>query len=439
MQERVYRTVAVLCALMARVPVGTNRGLVLLLWAMLSGRLLVSRGAVIPALAALGLPEREVRRSWAALAYGAWAAEDLRASWQGLVEAEGRWRPHRHGGWVPVAVDVTDFLRPRLAGCPTRHYHNLAGMAMPAIPVGIVARVGGAGEQRLALPLALVRAADPGRQAHSLALARRAAALVGPDEVAVFDRGFLLSLVQAAGCARYLARLFKNFTARRAALPPARGGRPRKRGEVVRPLARVRRGVAYPATPPDRVEGWEEDGVALCAEWWDGLILPDALPGEAPAFSVVALHDPRFEEPLLLGTPLPLSGRVARDLYRDRWPVEQLPLAAKQMLGAHRQFVHAPECRQRLPELALLAGSALTYLAATQPALGTGSWDRHPKPTPGRLRRALAGAPFPEPDRIHPRIRRKGSPTDHLPKGHFGQCRRNHHTCHAPPPPLTGN
>jgi len=63
---------------------------------------------------------------------------------------------------------------------------------------------------------------------------------------------------------------------------------------------------------------------------------------------------------------------VLRDLYRDRWAVEQLPLAAKQMLGAARAFVHAPKTCQRLPELALLAGAILSYGAATSPAIPTG-------------------------------------------------------------------
>jgi hypothetical protein len=441
MQGRVYRIVAVVCALVERAPVGTNLGLATLLWAMLSGRLLPARGAVIPALSALGLADREVRRSWAALAYGAWTAEGLRARWQALVEGEGLWRAHRHGGYVPVAVDLTDFVRPRLADCPTTHYNNVTGVRQPSIPVGIVARVGSVGGQRLALPLALVRApaGDPGRQAHNRATVERAAALLGEAEAAVFDRGFPLSLLRAAGCARYLARRPRNFTARRAQLPPYRGGRPPKRGEVVRPLARARNGKLYPATPPDRVESWEEDGLALRAEWWDGLLLPEDLPREAPAFAVAAIHDPRYAEPLLLATPLALSGRAARDLYADRWPVEQLPLAAKQMVGAHRQFVHAPECRRRLPELALLAGAALSYLAATGPAIPTGSWDRRPAPTPGRLRRALARAPFPEFPPANGRIREKPSPTAHLPKGHFGQCRRNHHKCQKHAQTLSGN
>lgn len=37
------------------------------------------------------------------------------------------------------------------------------------------------------------------------------------------------------------------------------------------------------------------------------------------------------------------------------------------MIGSHRQFVHAEETIQRLPELALMAGSILSFLAATMP------------------------------------------------------------------------
>jgi hypothetical protein len=104
-------------------------------------------------------------------------------------------------------------------------------------------------------------------------------------------------------------------------------------------------------------------------------------------------------------------------MYKDRWPVEQIPLSAKQMVGAHRQFVHNSESVQRLPELALLVGSILSFLAATLPVLPTGFWDRNPKRTPGRLRRQLAGKPFPKDALLLGRLREKKSVTAHLPKG----------------------
>jgi hypothetical protein len=104
-------------------------------------------------------------------------------------------------------------------------------------------------------------------------------------------------------------------------------------------------------------------------------------------------------------------------IYRDHWPVEGLPLWAKQMLGAARQFVFAAESRQRLPEVVLLAGSILAYTAATQPALSTGFWDRAPRPTPGRLRRVLAHVYFEDLPELPEYLRKKQSPTAHLPTG----------------------
>jgi len=350
--------------------------------------------------------------------------------WAAVVEAEGLWRPHRHGGYHPVAVDVTGFWRPRLQGCPTSHYSATAGKALPAIPVGIVARVGSAGQQRFGLPLGLVRADpdDPSPSAHRRVLLQRAAELQAADDVLVTDREFTVGQLQAAGATAWVTRLLKNVTARRAAPPPYTGrGRPAKHGDLVRPLAGRRKERELPATPPDRVTTWTERGSdgdrTLRAEQWSGLVVPDAAPG-SPTFSIVAISDPAYAEPLLVATPLALSPQTLRALYRDRWPVEQLPLAAKQMLGAARQFVHEQETCQRFPELALLAGAVLTYAAATGPAVPTGSWDRQPQRTAGRLRRLLGQAVFPTDFPLPARLRGKVAVTDHLPQGYWGQRRR---------------
>ncbi len=431
MPETVYRVMTLLSTLVVTLPVGTNLGVLHLLWMLVSGRLLAARGAVIPGLSESGLPDRAVRRAWAALGQGGWTTAGLLARWEGLVRDEGHWQPVAHGGYRPVAVDVSGFWRPRLQGCPTAHYRAEAGRALPAIPLGLVARVGRAGGQRLALLRTIVRAdaADPRPGTQERLLVRAAVARCADDEALVLDAGFGVALLQEERATRYVVRLAKNSTFRRAR-PPAYGGRgrPAQRGDLVRPLPRTYKGRAIPATPPDRVETWEEDGVTLRAEVWTALVLPTAAQakaeGEGPTFTVVAVYDPRYREPLLLASPLPVTARVLRDLYRDRWPVEQVPLAAKQMLGAARAFVHAPETCQRLPELALLAGAILSYVAATAPALPTGFWDRRPQPTPGRLRRALARLPFPHDFPLPAHIRAKRSRTDHLPTGFWGQRKR---------------
>jgi len=426
MPEAVYRMLVLLWTLVTPLPIGTNLGLLHLLWMLVSGRLLETRGAVIPGLSACGLPERAVRRAWAALGQGDWTSEDLLARWRTLVEAEGRWQAHTHGGYHPVGVDVTGFWRPQLQTCPTRHYNAEAGSALPAILVGLIGRVGSVGSQRLALPLAWVRAdpADPRSSTHERLLVRAAVAQCAADDALVLDAGFSIALLQEEGATRFVVRCAKNSTFRRAQ-PPASGGRGRipTRGVLVRPLARTFKGTLLPATPPNRAETWQDAGVPLRAEIWDDLVLCDAA-ADSPSFTVIAVSDPRYREPLLLASPLTVSAQTVHALYHDRWAVEQLPLAAKQMLGAARAFVHAPETCQRLPALALLAGAILSYAAASSPPIPTGFWDRRPQPTPGRLRRALAHHPFPQDVPLPARMRIKAAVTAHLPTGFWGQRHR---------------
>ena len=68
MSDICYEIVALLCQILAPVPVGTNLGLFHLFWALLSGRFLTYRGAIIPSLNDLGLPADAVKRCQAAVA-----------------------------------------------------------------------------------------------------------------------------------------------------------------------------------------------------------------------------------------------------------------------------------------------------------------------------------------------------------------------------------
>jgi hypothetical protein len=430
MSPIVYRMNAVLSRVVQRVPLGTNLGLFHCLWMLLSGRLLLSRGAVIPGLAALGLADEAVRRAWAALAYGKWCAPQLLEAWEHLLHEEQRFHAHQYGGYRPVACDLVGFFRPRLRDCPTKPYSSVARKALPAIPFGIAARIGTVGTQRLAVPCVLVRgeATDTSEAAMQRRLLQQTKERLAADEACVCDRGFPLRQLQDAGVSRYVVRAPINFTARRATLPVYQGkGRKPVRGALVRPLPRTYKGHPIAATLPDRRETWQlrhgRTTLTLTASCWDDLVCAEARPG-APTFSTVLIHDPRFDEPLLLNTTLPLTGAQLHAFYRDRWPVEGLPLTAKQMLGAARQFVFAPESRQRLPELALVAGAILMYSAATQPVQPTGFWDRAPRPTSGRLRRRLATVHCADLEGLPAQLRKKASPTAHLPKGVLGHRRQ---------------
>ncbi len=394
---------------------------------LVSGALHDSRGALFPALKSIGLQDEEVRRAWAAMRYGAWLTETLLETWRAHVEEQGEWQASQHAGYYAKAVDITAYWRPTLKGIKSKHYDAEADKALPAVVFGMIGRVGRIGEQRLALLTDLIRAdlTDPAETALQSKLLQQVALQLGDDEMPVLDAGFKLRALYDADLDRFVVRLAKNFTARRNFLPEYLGGRPPEYGAIVRPLARIYDGKRIEANSPDRVETWQHHGLEFRAEFWDDLVLTECKPAaENPTFTVVVVYDPRFEQPWLLACPLKLSGSDMWGLYHDRWPIEQLPLASKHMVGAHRQFVSAAESCYRLPELSLLAGSIQTYLAATLPPIPTGFWDRNPKGTPGRLRRWLARTTFS--DLLPPeqgRIRRKSSVTDHLPKGVLGHRR----------------
>lgn len=426
MSTIVYRLSVLLSAILADVPVGTNLGLFWLLWALISGRFLLSRGAVFPALADGGLPADAVRRSGAALAYGRWAIETLVEAWQQVVLQEDQWYAHSYEGFRPVACDLVGFFRPRLSGCVSKHYQSGADQALPAIVLAVVAAVGSVGKVRLSLVRLLLRAESG--DCHEAELQRRAITQAGatlqPAEVLVVDAGFGVATLLTGGVPRFVARVARNFTARRNVLPAAKGrGRRPAYGARVRPLPRTHKGKTSAATPPDATAQWVVAGRRVHAQVWDNLGLSTAKPG-AVAFQCVVIHDPRYQEPWVLATNLPVSAYALWCLYRDRWPVEQVPLAAKQMLGAHRAFVFGGESRHRLPELALLAGTVLTYVAATSVAVATGFWDRYCRPTCGRLRRGLLRVDFSESPVPAGPLRKKASVTGHLPKGVRGHRRQ---------------
>ncbi len=94
-------TVQVLEQIVKFVPVGTNLALLQLMWAMISGSFLSSRGAVHSALGKSGFESGEIR-----------------------------WQSHEYGGFRAVAVDTTAYWRPRLRGWPGKLYRQLTGKTM---------------------------------------------------------------------------------------------------------------------------------------------------------------------------------------------------------------------------------------------------------------------------------------------------------------------
>lgn len=426
-------TITVLIILLQSLPVGTNLALLNFLWMLVSGELLPNRGAMFPALKAAGLSNQAIRRAWVAFRRGAWSMPELLCGWRSYVQSLPGWQEHRYEGYLPVPADVTPFWRPALRNCPSKHYYPGARRALPAVIFGITGEVGELNGQRIGLPRAFERVhpRDTSEKRLWQEVLKNARKGLAEDEILVVDAGVKVKRLQEAGIERYVVRLATNFTARRNCLPEHSKGRPPKYGALVRPLARKHKGNILPATPADQVGSWIEDGRMFRFDVWRDLVLNKTVPSpKNHCFDVYAIYDPRFNEPWLLATPITLKPESVSAIYRDRWPVEQIPLSAKQMVGAHRQFVHANESIQRLPELALLAGSILSFLAVTAPPTPTGFWDRKPRRTPGRFRRGLIGQPFPKDYPLPSQFRKKNSATGHLLPGN----RRYRQNTTDPPP-----
>lgn len=413
--------------LVEALPIGTNLGLYNFLWMLLRGELLASRGAVFPALSSLGLEDAEVRHSWAAMHYGSWDIEKLLENWRKNVKSERKWKPVEYAGYKVKALDLTAYWRLRLKIALSKHYDSTAGRALKAVVFGLAGEVGRVGEQRVTLLTDIIRADldNPSEADLEKELLKRVVTGLAEDEIVAIDAGFKPKALLEAGLKRFVLRLPKNFTARRNYLPEYKGGRPAEYGEILRPLARSYNGKLTEATPPDRTEVFEEDGLEIKVEYWDGVVLrEDKVSPDNKLFWIVAIHSPLYDEPMLLAIPFPIEGKGAFHIYNNRWPIEQPPLVSKQMIGAHRQFVSSEESSYRLPELTLLAGSILTYLAAKLPPIPTGFWDTKPKRTAGRLRRYLKNIPFSNLSQPNSgRIRKKASVTAHLPKGILGHRR----------------
>lgn len=410
-----------LTEIVKKVPLGTNMGLVKLLWMMLQGYLISSRGSVFRGLLLSGYGVEISRRCWGAMRYGKWEIKELIGEWEGYVEKEGNWKEKEHGGYKAVAIDLVAFWRPRLKGWCGKHFNSLAGRALPAVIMGIAVRVGELKDQRVPL-LKKVLSSKPHHKTGKeieLELLKQVNAELKQDEVLVCDAGFRMADIQAVGLKRGIIRLAKNVTAQRNKVAPYKGkGRYPKRGEIVRPLARKHKGRLIQATRPDTQDQFDYHGRRVKVFSFYDLILTDRLPDPTHhSFHIYVFFDPFYNTPLLLASTFLIDPPVALALYQDRWPVEQVPLAAKHMVGAHRQFVFAVQSCLRLPQLVLLAGNILTYFAATLPPFSTAFWDRQPRSTPGRLRRLLAQISFPNDYPFEPQLRKKASVTDHLLKG----------------------
>ena len=225
------RTALFINQLVARVPIGTNLALAHLLFTLLAGHLLQSRGAIFPALAATGLENTKVRAAEAALREGKWSIAYLLKRLQCLVQQERKATLHKIEDWQPMPLDWVGFYRPRLKGCLTKHFHSQAQKALPAIELGMVAKLRKVGARLIPCLVTTTRSGD------TLELLQEAKKFQGPKDVLLADAQVKICHLHQAGIQRFVVRAATNLTFRRstarAAKPNARGKKPTL-GEMVR-------------------------------------------------------------------------------------------------------------------------------------------------------------------------------------------------------------
>lgn len=426
-------------------PKGTALGLSDVISAMFSGYFIESGGAVTPAVEAFlrgevkDEREREARtrRAAKAVTYGSYNLQELMNKLRDIVQAEGQWQPIRAQNYRIVSVDFTAFRRTAVKSLKAKAYVAEADRAVAAVPIGMIASVGEVKGQRVALlkNAVLTDLSINEEAAHKKQLYKQVAKELEADEIAVFDAGFKLVAALEAGVQRCLIRLAKNSTFGKT--PGQIPERTSKKGrtptqykaEIVRPLARQHGSKTLPATAADEIcTMTDESGREIEVHIWHKLyFLERQLKGASHKrkkqelrhmpLKVMAIYDPDYDEPLLVGTPwLDLTPEAAYKIYVTRWPVEGLPQAGKYILsgGTGTHYVHHPMAMQRLPILALIFGSLLKYVAATLPPFRTGFWDRVVKPTYGRLLRHLKKVGIP----LSSQLFKKESVTAHLPVGY---------------------
>ena len=441
-----YRILELIEQLVSVVSKGTALGLSDLASAMFSGYFIESGGAVTPAIEAFlhrqieDVKEREARtrRGAKALTYGSYNLKELMSKLQEIIKAEGIWKPIVIQGFRVLSVDFTGFRRMAVKKLNTKAYFSDANRAVRAVPIGMIASVGEANGQRIALLKNVTvpdLTANNDETERTKQLYKQVAVELENDEMVVLDAGFRLVLAVEAGISSCLIRLATNstFGATPGAIPERTSNKGRTpsqyKAEIVRPLERTHGDKTIPATKADETHTFmNEDGYEIVVDIWNNLYFLERQLEKVSnkkrkkvlrhtPIKVMAIYDPRYNDPLLVGSPLlELEPEAAPKLYAARWPVEGLPQTGKYILsgGGGTHYVHHKKAMERLPVLSLLFGSLLKYVAATSPPIRTGFWDRAVKPTYGRLLRQLKKVGIP----LSGQLFKKESSTAHFPVGY---------------------
>ncbi len=256
------------------ISIGTNAALLHLLWAMVSGAFLSSRGAVHTALKLSGRSDAETRRGGNALRKGQWQISELISRWREWVMKEGGWEVREYEGWQAVSCDVVVFPRLKLKGWKAKLYRGTFGRAIKAVGLGVIVDVGHYGTERVPLLRKIIRCqnTEDGENELKKELLREGARALKENEVFVHDAGASVKDAQEANVARYVIRAAKNCVARWNYLPKDAHGN-RQYGERIRPLARSRKGKKIESTNDPTIQtSFKYQGRTIKAWCWQNVV-----------------------------------------------------------------------------------------------------------------------------------------------------------------------
>ena len=157
MSIAITQTIHVLQIIVQTVPMGTNLALLQMMWTILNGSFLQSRGAIFPALQANGFTPEESYRIWGAFRHGVWRSNEFIKQWRTYVLGEGQWSRHRYEGYHPLAVDWTAIWRFKLQGWSGKLFNGLLGKAVRGVGFGLICDVGDVAGQRIPLLRHIIR------------------------------------------------------------------------------------------------------------------------------------------------------------------------------------------------------------------------------------------------------------------------------------------
>jgi hypothetical protein len=261
-----YRVQEAMIAMILNTPLGTNLRLHDALFTIMSGCLLETRGAIIPALDSMGLNKNDCLRTREAIQSGVWSARGLLKDFLVFLTKQGQWQPLNIAGYNVKAIDTTCIYRPRLKNCTTKHYNSTAQKALPAINFALVTAIGRVREQKVSIPVLITRGNEHASTEEQLMrrACQQGSKFLGDTDVLTADRKFPVLVMLEAGIQHVIVRRATNITFRRLLeiedTTNSRGrGRPRKHGVLIRPLERVYKGKVHAASEADEVQTWTDE------------------------------------------------------------------------------------------------------------------------------------------------------------------------------------